>query len=298
MDPNPVLALIDGDIVAYRVGWTTENDDFPIARFRADEMLDGILLDTGATEFTVWLSDRAENNFRYKIYPEYKANRKDLPRPRHLEALKEYLITRWSARFALGMEADDALGISQDKQGFPKGQHLSVICSIDKDLQQIPGNHYNFVKKEHSFVTPKEALQNFYKQILTGDAADNIKGAKGIGPVRAGKIIGGLGSDIHALEKAVFETYLTTFGVNSREGKEEVRAYIEKIGQVLKIRQIEDEPLWHFQPENLTSESLSSSSPKKLEGTGPSLGPTIQDKNGFPSLGEKTDEFLKITKEV
>ncbi len=73
-------------------------------------MLDGILLDTGATEFTIWLSDRAENNFRYKIYPEYKANRKDLPRPRHLEALKEYLITKWSARIALGMEADDALG--------------------------------------------------------------------------------------------------------------------------------------------------------------------------------------------
>src|SRR5258708_34339178 len=110
-----MLALIDGDIVAHREGWTTENDDFQIARWRTDEMLDGILLDTQATEFTVWLSDSAENNFRYKIYPEYKANRDNAPRPRHLQALKEYLITRWSARFALGQEADDALGIDQVK---------------------------------------------------------------------------------------------------------------------------------------------------------------------------------------
>ncbi len=174
----------------------------------------------------------------------------------------------------------------------------TVICSIDKDLQQIPGNHYNFVKKEHSFVTPEEAIQNFYKQILTGDAADNIKGAKGIGPVRAGKIIGGLGSDIHALEKAVFETYFNSFQITSPEGSKEIRKYITKIGQVLKIRQQEEEPLWHFQPESLTQESQSLSSPKKQEVVGLLSEPTIQDKNGFPLLGEKMDESLKITKEV
>jgi DNA polymerase-1 len=298
-----MLALIDGDIVAYRVGWTTENDDFPIARFRADEMLDGILLDTGATEFTVWLSDRAENNFRYKIYPEYKANRKDLPRPRHLEALKEYLITRWGARIALGMEADDALGIEQcrtryDDKGYEILNCTTTICSIDKDLQQIPGNHYNFVKKEHSFVTPEEAIQNFYKQILTGDTADNIKGAKGIGPVRAGKIIGPLGSDIQAIERAVFETYFNSFQITTPEGSKEISKYITKIGQVLKIRQQEDEPLWHFQQENLMQESQSLSSLKKQEVVGPSLEPTTQAMNGFHSLGEKMDKSLKITKEV
>lgn len=295
-----MLALIDGDIVAYRVGWTTENDDFPIARFRTDEMLDGILLDTGATEFTVWLSDRAENNFRYKIYPEYKANRKDLPRPRHLEALKEYLITRWGARIALGQEADDALGIGQDQnwQKQIEKAYSTVICSIDKDLQQIPGFHYNFVKKEFNEVTKEESLQNFYKQILTGDAADNIKGAKGIGPIKAGKIIGRLGSDIYALEEAVFETYFNSFQITSPEGSKEIRKYITKIGQVLKIRQQEDEPLWHFQQENLMQESQSLSSPKKQEVVGPSSEPTTQDKSGFHSLGEKMDESLKITKEV
>src|SRR6266571_2654280 len=236
-----MLALLDGDITCYRCAWASENDDFPIARWRIDEMLDGILLDTGATEFIIWLSDSRENNFRYKIYPEYKANRKDLSRPRHLEALKEYLITRWQARIALGQEADDALGIEQTRLRKEAGL-ICCIVSVDKDLQQIPGNHYNFVKKEHSFVTPESALRNFYKQILTGDSADNIKGAKGIGPVRADKILRGTKPEEQGLARAVFETYCKAFGVDpfsSIGAGKEIRKYIEKIGQVLKIRQIE-----------------------------------------------------------
>lgn len=285
------MALIDGDICAYRVGWTTENDDFPIARFRVDEMLDGILLDTGATEFTVFLSDSAENNFRYKIYPEYKANRKTLPRPKHLEGIKEHLILRWGARIALGMEADDALGISQDKRfrGYFVGN--SIICSIDKDLQQIPGNHYNFVKKETTFVTPEDAFRYFYRQILTGDTADNIKGAKGIGPVKADKILKSVGPGERGLARGIFETYCKAFGITSSsslEAREEIRKYIEKIGQVLKIRQTEDEPLWHFPLESLTLESPSLSSPLKQEEVGPSLEPTSAENVGFLSLGDKT----------
>lgn len=293
-----MLALIDGDICTYRVGWTTENDDFSIARFRIDEMLDGILLDTEATEFIVWLSDSAENNFRYKIYPEYKANRNNTPRPRHLQELKEHLITRWGTRIALGQEADDALGIEQIKgiMSLPSfGICKSIICSIDKDLQQIPGNHYNFVKKEHTFVTQEAGLKNFYKQILTGDTADNIKGAKGIGPVKAEKILGSIRADDRVLSEAVLETYIKAFNITTPEGIKEIRAYITKIGQVLKIRQQEDEPLWLFPLESLTQESLSSYLLKTQEAVGPSLGLTTQETVGFPLLGEKTEESLKTT---
>jgi len=297
-----MLALIDGDICAYRVGWTTENDDFPIARWRVDEMLDGILLDTGATEFTVFLSDSAENNFRYKIYPEYKANRTTLPRPKHLEGIKEHLVLRWNARLALGQEADDALGIAQTQHYWAFGHPAqSVICSIDKDLMQILGNHYNFVRKEHTFVTPEEALRYFYRQILTGDTADNIKGAKGIGPVKADRILGPLKSEELGLARAVFETYCKAFGITSSSSvgaREEIHKYITKIGQVLKIRQIEDEPLWHFPLESLTLESPSLSSPKTQEAVGPSSEPTTPDKNGVQLLGESMDGSSKITQEV
>jgi hypothetical protein len=64
-----------------------------------------------------------------------------------------------------------------------------VICSVDKDLDQIPGWHYNFVKGTAYHITPEEGMYRFYKQILTGDSADNIIGLKGVGPIRADKML-------------------------------------------------------------------------------------------------------------
>lgn len=109
-----MLALIDGDIVCYRCAWSTENEAEGIAKHRCDEMLDGILMDTQATEFQIWLSDSQENNFRYKIDSNYKANRTG-PKPKHLDFLKEHIIINWGARIAHEMEADDMLGIMQTK---------------------------------------------------------------------------------------------------------------------------------------------------------------------------------------
>jgi 5'-3' exonuclease len=79
------------------------------------------------------------------------------------------------------MEADDYLGINQNES--------SIICSIDKDLLQVPGKHYNFVKKEFYEVDEETGFRNFYTQLLTGDTSDNIKGIAGIGPVKAKKAL-------------------------------------------------------------------------------------------------------------
>ena len=54
---------------------------------------------------------------------------------------------------------------------------------------QVPGWHYNFVKKEKKKVTPEEGLRFFYRQILMGDAADNIKGIPRVGAVRSEKML-------------------------------------------------------------------------------------------------------------
>ena len=83
-----MIALVDGDIVAYRCAASAEKEEISIALMRTNMMMEDIMLDTEATEFKVYLSGSKEDNFRYKVNPEYKANRKDVVRPIHLEACK------------------------------------------------------------------------------------------------------------------------------------------------------------------------------------------------------------------
>lgn len=210
-------ALLDGDIYAFRPAAASEKDDLGIAIWRMEEMIDNTLAATGADEFSIFLS--GENNFRYDIYPEYKATRpKD--KPRHLKDLKQYLVEKYNAQVSDGCEADDLLGIEQCKWFEGNDPKTTIICSLDKDLRMIPGNHYSFEisgvsslgkpwtkAAELAFVEPFDGLRRFYTQCLTGDSTDNIKGASGIGPVKAARILDGCRT-----EEALFEAARDCFG--------------------------------------------------------------------------------------
>lgn len=169
---------MDGDIYAFRVACTTENDNEAIAVYRVNEMIENTLAEVEASEYKLFLT--SPDNFRKHIYPEYKANR-TATKPKHLQFLRDYLVESWQGTVAEKMEADDYLGINQHES--------SIICSIDKDLLQVPGKHYNFVKKEFYEVDEETGSRNFYTQLLTGDTSDNIKGIAGIGPVKAKKAL-------------------------------------------------------------------------------------------------------------
>ena len=172
-------ALIDGDIVAYRIAATTENEPEEIAKIRIDTFISDILINTEVDQYKVFLS--GHNNFRKDINDKYKANRKDLVKPSKLDLCKEYLVTEHGGIVTDGYEADDALGFNQTED--------TIICSIDKDLLMIPGKHYNFVKREFTEIHPIQGLQNFYKQMLIGDSTDNIFGVAGLGKVKSAKLI-------------------------------------------------------------------------------------------------------------
>lgn len=162
-----MIALLDADILAYRCSASAENDPPEIACVRLDELIRRILYETNASSYIGYLS--GENNFRYELYPEYKAHRKDKPKPQHLELVKERLIKEWKCKVTDGIEADDALAIDLTAEG-----DNAVLCSIDKDFLQVPGKHYNFVKQTITTVSPLDGLKSFYTQLITGDATDNI----------------------------------------------------------------------------------------------------------------------------
>ena len=182
------VAVIDGDIVAYRCAATAENDSEHIAKYRADDMLERILSQTAAQGFEIYLS--GGDNFRKRLCPDYKANREGKPRPKWLEHCREHLVREWGSRITAGHEADDELAMASVRLG-----DRGIICSIDKDLYQIPGRHYNFVKEEWREITQSEGLYNFYWHVLVGDSADNIKGARGIGPKKATRLLSSCDTD-------------------------------------------------------------------------------------------------------
>ncbi len=214
-------ALIDGDIVCYANAASAELDPVEVAYMRIDQMMHSILDTTGSDTFRVFLS--GSNNFRHEIYPEYKANRKDMVDPRWRTACKEYLVREWNAEVTDGYEADDALGINQDTGDLDfrlddricEMKYKTIICSIDKDLDMIPGLHYSWpiVRKGVTVregkiyeVSEIEGIKSFYRSLLVGDRTDNIFGVDGIGKVKAAQMIDNLETEEEMFER-VAELY-------------------------------------------------------------------------------------------
>lgn len=269
-----MLALIDGDIVSYRCAASAEKDEEWVAIARAVECIDNIALSTGATELEVWLSDSRENTFRWQMYPEYKANRTQPP-PTHLAALKSFLRDKYNAKIATGEEADDALGYRQIES-----DGKSIICSIDKDLLQIPGLHFNFVKMEFQEVDYTGGVRHFYKQLLIGDTADNIKGIYGIGKVKAANLLD------HVYDE------LEMFDIVHNIYNDDDRLLIN--GRLLWIRREKDE-LWEFPSWNHTIlQPATVEKPLSLELSSinavPMLEPISQEPNGCPVHGIAQDD--------
>lgn len=155
------------------------------ARYNANDILSKLFADLNIRDFKLYLT--GDTNFRYSIYPEYKAQRLKVPKPEFLQDVKDYLVHEYDAEVSEGCEADDRLGVDQHiyiEQGIE-----SRIVSIDKDLDQIIGNHYNPKHKREYIISPNDSIRFFYWQLLVGDSADNIKGASGIGPKKAEKIL-------------------------------------------------------------------------------------------------------------
>jgi 5'-3' exonuclease, N-terminal resolvase-like domain len=176
--------LIDGDIIGYRIGFSTEEENEKIVISRVATFVETMLWeDLDAETYQGYLTGK--DNFRNEIAitAPYKGNR-SAPKPKHLQLIRDYLVSAWDFQVSKGQEADDSIAIAH-----VENEYKSIIASIDKDFLQLPGNHWNFVKKEMVFVSKEEALKNFYRQVLTGDRVDNIIGLKGIGPVKADKIL-------------------------------------------------------------------------------------------------------------
>jgi hypothetical protein len=128
-----------------------------------------------------------KGNYRNEIAKQrpYKGNRDKLHRPVHYDAIRAYLVEYWGAIVVEDEEADDRIAILARE-----ARHEPIlVCSIDKDLDQIPGKHYDFMKDVLYDVSEEQAEFVFYRQCLSGDSVDNIPGCFKVGHVKAEKIL-------------------------------------------------------------------------------------------------------------
>jgi hypothetical protein len=180
----PLKALIDSDIIAYRIAFACKNESVTTACRTVDRYVTDILLgidhdDRFYDDWQLYLT--GSNNYRLNIATTavYKGNR-TAPKPPHHKELREHLVKHWGAIVFEGIEADDAIATDSTKMG-----DACIMASVDKDFDQLEGWHYNFVKNKHYYVDKLSGVKFFYRQIVMGDTADNIIGIKGIGDKRA-----------------------------------------------------------------------------------------------------------------
>ncbi len=157
-----------------------------------------------APKFLAVAFDSKGKVFRHEMYPEYKANRPQMPDDlaEQIPHIKEYV----SASNILsieesGIEADDIIAsasVSLSALGYNV-----IIVSGDKDLLQLVNESVSMwdpmkdklmdiaaVEEKYS-VKPEKLLDMF---ALIGDSADNIPGVPGVGPKTAEKLIAEFGS--------------------------------------------------------------------------------------------------------
>ena len=156
--------------------------------------------DTGhsLTEIEYYIT-YCKNSVRKKISEHYKSNRKP---NKYVSSLRTMMVGEGTAIYDDEYEADDLIA-DRAKQLRRDGKDY-IVVSIDKDLKQIPGNHFDyypiykknedgekvFVKlKGLSFTTPYESAEMLALQMLMGDSGDCVNGLKGVGIKTAEKLL-------------------------------------------------------------------------------------------------------------
>lgn len=145
-------------------------------------MIDDLVSASGCDKHILCFTDRTQVNFRKTLVShEYKANRKDTRKPLALSSLEAYAYANHRTAKYPSLEADDVIGILATKY------KNCVVYSEDKDLNQIPGLHFDGTELYR--VTPEDGYEFFMSQVITGDATDGYKGCPGAGPAAAKKLL-------------------------------------------------------------------------------------------------------------
>ncbi|MAH44898.1 hypothetical protein CMI37_03665 [Candidatus Pacearchaeota archaeon] len=192
--------IVDGDILIHRtaarvetsVCWDPDREiwstygDLKEAKAIVETEVNYLRELLGGVHVIITLSPR--KTFRHDLYPEYKANRKNKPKPMLFGALRGWVKTAYDSWEFPNLEADDVMGILAKSHVVPAPK---IIISADHDMEGVPCNLYKPGSNRNRVrtITYEAARRYHLYQTLTGDSGDNYPGLPGVGPKRAEAIL-------------------------------------------------------------------------------------------------------------
>lgn len=191
--------LLDADVVAYKFAngaqevtdWGDGVKSFDVADEQdvfseCQRYILNIEEQLGADETIVCLSCPTAEKWRVKLWPSYTSRKTE--KPVLLEAVKDFMASRFRTYKRPTLEADDILGILSTHPSIIPGK--KIIVSIDKDLKTIPGFLFNPDKDDFEQEISLEEADYFWMwQTLVGDRVDCYPGLRGCGPETAPLIL-------------------------------------------------------------------------------------------------------------
>jgi DNA polymerase-1 len=191
-------------------------------------------------DYLICAFDRSEPTFRHEFFPEYKANRAEMPDDlqlqlphiqRVLEALSIPVVDH--PRY----EADDVVA-TISRAAAARGLRV-YLCTSDKDCRQLIDDGirlYNLRKKQEFGraelmadwgVTPEQVID---LQVLVGDPVDNVPGVAGIGIKTAAKLLQEFGT----LEKLLANVDKVA-GAKKQEGLRGLLPNVDRNRQLVRL---------------------------------------------------------------
>lgn len=214
INPKNRTMLVDGDILAFMCSVQMEepikwDDDTWTLHASESKSIDR-LADTLTYYAEILLCRNivialsSKTNFRKKISPLYKYNRKNQRKPLTYSVCKEWLRKNYETHEYPYLEGDDTLGLLATSD-MVKGD--KVILTKDKDLKTIPSTIWFMQGNDYTEINEDDADYYHMMQTLTGDTTDGYSGCPSVGKVTAEKILAPLKGNKEAMWDAVVKRF-------------------------------------------------------------------------------------------
>jgi len=232
-DKTERVLIIDADSIMYFATHFPENSlmEFPTeeerieeakyrTRTKLEEIHNNIEEFYNIQETFIFIGGRG--NFRYKLYPDYKSNRKE--KNPLIPIIADYMLNELHAIPSVGAEADDYV---YDAYLLSEGNCL--VAAIDKDVlyncPDVPFYNYRSYGDtlgEFKSISKEESRLAIASQVVIGDSGDAIPGAYRVGKAWCRDNMH-LGMTDYQFTKAIFRAYLKASGGNGEIAKEQAR---------------------------------------------------------------------------